>query len=417
MRAPLAILICIAAPLFAQPEPPKKTPPEPAPPEAVLLDLRSAYSKPTAEEVTVKFRSAAATGTAERSDSFIVRIDPGEPGTHQPRSMLLDLGALRIHFAAGKLTAINSSAPDKVFTRTYTEPLTPARLAELLPPLPVPQLALASNADLNLRSPIALLTDITWDKGIWDDLARPPIVSMKGSGITGTAEIQVGVQSRRLTKFIATIRRAGLEGTYELSFHPIDPGDPAKWVIPLEGRQPVPQLVDLKPPNRPLAIIELGQPVPNISLSRFDLTGWQLHEALEAAKPNPLALILFRADKQQSHMVEARIGLAALRSLHAKSAAAVTIDLPDFSRDRWKDLRQAWNPQPDPDPIGADELMWSSGATQSLDRFTPSAAAILIIRPDKTLLAVINLEGRADKPDEITAELRRALTSLPAPPP
>ena len=115
----------------------------------------------------------------------------------------------------------------------------------------------------------------------------------------------------------------------------------------------------------------------------------------------------------QYQLLTARAGLAALRTLHAKSAAAVAIELSDFTRDRWKDLRQAWNPQPDPDPIGADELMWSSGAAQSLDRFTTAGAAIVIVRADKALIAVINLEGRAEKVDEIATEVRRAVSPLP----
>lgn len=422
------VLVAVAS-ASAQPGPSKKTAPDPVPPEAVILDLRSAYSKPIAEEVSVRFRPPAGTGSTERTDSFIVRIDPGDPGApNRPKAVLLELGALRVYLAAGKLTAINTSVADKLYTHAYAEPLTVARLAELLPPLPIPQLAFAADADLQLRAPLPQLTDIAWEKGIWDDLAHPPMVTMKGSGASGNVELQVGVQSRRLLKLTATIRRAGSEGTFDLTCRAIDPGDSSKWVIPSEGRQAVPSLIDLKPSAKPLAALELGQPVPNITFSRFDMTGWQLHETLDAAKPG--LLILFRGgpDHQKADAVlrDARAGLTVLRAMHApdgsqpRSAAAIAIELGDFTQDRWKEARLAWSSPPDPavasppTAVGADDLMWSSSAAQSIDRFsTTAAAAIVVIRPDRTLAAVISLDGRSEKQDEVAAELRRALFGQP----
>jgi hypothetical protein len=114
--------------------------------------------------------------------------------------------------------------------------------------------------------------------------------------------------------------------------------------------------------------------------------------------------------------------MAALRQVHAESitpatappprfvsASAVILDLGQFSRDRWQLLRQAWEASRGGSPaISADDLMWSPGALESIDRFSPGADSILvIIRPDKTLAATIRLEGRTTS--DIAADLRKGL--------
>src|ERR1043165_9849558 len=90
------VYLAVATVAIAQPEPPKKQPPQPIPPELVLADLRSAYSHVAADEVAVRFRPPAGSGATERTDMFIIRIDPGEPAARiRPRGVLLELGARR----------------------------------------------------------------------------------------------------------------------------------------------------------------------------------------------------------------------------------------------------------------------------------------------------------------------------------
>src|SRR5262249_6652239 len=160
-----------------------------------------------------------------------------------------------------------------------------------------------------------------------------------------------------------------------------------------EGRQRVNSLSELRLTARSFPAAEPGQPVPNISLSKFDMSAWLLNGVMDAAEPHqPLALLLFRlpagAEAAEASQKDAKAGLAALHQLQHPapnepaapqfiSAAAVVMELGDFTHDRWEQARRQWGGFES--AIGADDLMWSSAASQSIDRFNSTASGLIAV--------------------------------------
>lgn len=251
--APLSLAFLIAQAAAQDRAKPDAEPPLPIPAEVFLSDLHEAYSAPFAEELTIRIR----TPSGERSDTLIVRIDPGprppETGPH-PRSVKLELGQLRIHIADGKLTAINTSAPDKFYQRSYHGPITPARIAELLPPLLLPHLAITNSDDPRLASPLELLRGTTWSDAHVDEGTRPLTTTIQGTSPGGSISLTALVSTVRLTKATATVKRPDTEMQVEFTFRPADPGEPAGWVIQTEGKQQVSSLTDLRTTPKPLTM-------------------------------------------------------------------------------------------------------------------------------------------------------------------
>jgi len=233
---------------------------EPVPAELFLSDVREAYSKPFADEVVIRLRASS----GDRADTVTVRVDPGAPGGQErPHAVLLEMGPLRVYIAGGTLTAISTQAADKVYRRTFTGAITPAKLAELLPPLLLPQLAIVNPGDERLSSPLDVLRGMTWSEAMVDESARPMTVTMRGSGPSGSMTLTALVSTMRLSKVSATVKRSGTEMQVEMTVRSVDPGDPARWAISTEGRREVSSLTELRPTPRPLELpVEMSPPPP-----------------------------------------------------------------------------------------------------------------------------------------------------------
>lgn len=225
-------------------------PPAPAderlPVEVALEASMAAYStKPCADEMTVKFR---APGSEQRVDTFVIRLQPGDTPRSGPRRMFLDLGQLKVFADQGTLTAISTAAPGKFAQKEYTPPLTPAVLATFLPPVPLPQLALASGDLKQLRAPTPYTPGVVWSGAAPDPLARPETIVIEGSGDAGPVTLTTNAETGRLIKLTATIHGRGGDSLLELASRALpEPGDPASWAIKTEGRERVASVSELKP--------------------------------------------------------------------------------------------------------------------------------------------------------------------------
>jgi hypothetical protein len=236
----LCILLCALAV-----QPPQVPKPDPLPVDVALEAAMDAYSrKPCADEMTVKFRGP---GAEQRSDRFVIRLEPGETPRSGPRRMFLDLGQLKIFADHGTLTAINASAPGKYVQKEYKEPLTPATLAAFMPPVPLPQLALAENDLKHARSLTPYTPDVGWTSIEADTAAKPPTALIQGSGPSCSSALTLNADTGRLLKLTATIHGRAGDSTLEMTSHPVDPGEPASWAIKTDGRERVESVADLKP--------------------------------------------------------------------------------------------------------------------------------------------------------------------------
>jgi hypothetical protein len=430
----LSIVMCavcgvLCAPALAQPpRPPSANQPEIIPPEVLIETMRAAYgNKPTAEEVTVRVKGPRG---ADRADDFIIRIDPGPPprGPGSPVSRArLEMGPLTIAVSGREVIATASAAPGKYFSAKLSGPLTADTLAQVIPPIPAPELALASADPDAFKRPLTYTGVVTWTRAAADPSARPPIATMIGTSASGTVAATAGAASGRLTSFKATVRTPEGEMTLDLSMKPIDPGDPATWLISTDGRERVATLAELRPaPGNPPPLAT-NATVPDLVFQHADFSNWNLYRAVAeepSLSPRPLALVLYRAaagDGALKAVADARAGWAAIQAvksgalgqaapLDVAAAAALVMELGQFSRERWEKEQQQWGAAPPSSP----ELLWANSAAQSIDRFDPKAAAVLVvIGPDHRLIRMIPLDGRAAETPAIAAELRAAMSTGP----
>jgi len=401
--------------------------------EIMIEDLYAAYARPTAEEMTIKLRGPQG---PERAETVAVRIDPGDGRGKRPRRVSLDLGPLRVYASQGRLTAISSLAPGRYFQCPYQGELTPATLASILPPIPLPQLELASQERMTFPNPTPYTTNVVWSGASAQSTTRPPTMTLTGSGPSGPVTLVANLTTARLLRLSATIHGPAGDTTLELSCRVQEPGDPESWPIAIEGREPVASLSELRlAPPKPKGPVQPGQAVPDMSFSRTDLSAWTLHAAFDVGPlpnaPAPvLALVLFRGypapERAAASMEDARTGIDALRSIRRETpgpelvgfsaGAAIVIELGEFSRAKWDAAARAWaSKAPGPDPLfTADELMWASSGAQSIDRFLPDAGAVVVvIGPDKVLRGVVALDGRARDRSGLDAEIRAILKSGP----
>lgn len=416
----IASVYLIARPAIAQPSPLQRaeTKSDPVPIEIALHDLHDAYSATTADAVQVRFR---APGGAERSDGLIVRVRATPNGVESAR---VEFGPLRLFASGGHITLINTNAPSKYLQREYAAPLTAASLSGVTPPIPLPELALANQND-PFTDPSPYTTGVTWTSAAIETSLRGRFLTLSGAGKNSRITIAANPDNGRLVHLTATITSRDGESTLDLQVHPIDPGDASAWAISTDGRERVASLTDLHPAAPPTTgQVQPGQPVPDLILSGPDHSRWSLHTALESAakdaapKPAPsLVLILFREpanpDQAADAVKSAQAASAALDALKDTApfttAAAVVIELGDFSPEKWVQAQSAWSPA---STTSKRLLLWASSAAQTIDRFIPGAQAIaIIITPDRTLRAAIRLDGRPSDAAPLSEELRAGLTS------
>lgn len=241
-RALAALVLALGPGASAQPP----RPIEPVPPEVVLETIRAAYTKrPIADEVVVHVKGARG---VERTESLVVRIDPGATPGSAPERVLIELGVLKVCITGRDLVAVSTQSPDRYFQARLDGPPTAKTLASVLPPIPVPQLALAG-ADAELRSDLTpYTTGVAWSAAAIDSAARPAMAGLSGSSRAGPVSLTVVAASGRLSKLSATIGGRDGETALDLTIRPVDAGDPASWLPGIEGRRRVGTLAELRAP-------------------------------------------------------------------------------------------------------------------------------------------------------------------------
>jgi hypothetical protein len=401
----------------AQPQRPTEN--EPVPVALALQDLTDAYSAgPTADEISARVTYRGLDRTEGLSQAYTVRIDP-DPETRSLRRVLLELAPLRAYFGDGRMVVVSTSAPDKYYEAAFHPPLTNATVQQLLPPVPAPQLVIASGlraqdaADLTPYTPA-----VSFSSAIASTRVRPPVMLISGTSNTGPVTLMVDVQSGRLSRFTADI--GGPQPTsIELSCRAAEPGDPAQWSPDISGRQRVADLSELRP-SPPLPL-KAGDRAPDLSFSHPEQRVWSLLETMGANPDRPVALVLWRwsreAQRADAAMKAAQGASRVISRLggefprHAGPGfAAVTLELADYTGVLLAELGRRWKSG----AADAPELYWSPSAARSIDRFAPEADAVLVvIAPDRRILSIIPLDGRRE--EDLLLQVRSLLTPLDGP--
>ena len=375
--------------------------------------VRDAYRTTIAERITVEVAGASSETGAAGVEWSVVWAE-GKPVAR------IDLGRLQIEISEGVLWAVHRHNPTLAFRAVLDESDPVSTIAEVMPPLPVPQLGWAIAPPGRAPDCAALLPGLP---------ALPAGAMVGDDPKTYRAVMANGWVAR-------ASRREDVSGGLSSLIFETPEGAPAVTVtsvllpapltrLVLEGREPVSSLTDLKAAP---ADIPIGSTLPTPGLMTRDFEPWSLGETLSAARDAGLApifgvLVLFDASKVDSIEVAAAANRAtsdAVRSLRRRAkfgeldsavmivrpVAVLPVDLflekPISSAlERW---RRAAGETSDP--------VWSSAGPSFVSRLIPGAAAAVVVVDDaQTVLQSIPLDGRQLEEGAIRDEVEAALAA------
>ncbi|MBL0927105.1 MAG: hypothetical protein IBJ11_05560 [Phycisphaerales bacterium] len=305
-----AVGLALAASPPAAP-PPQAEGPVPLDPAVLWVDLAKAYrSQAIAEQVTVSVGAipkpdgrpggggSGGAGAAERRDSFVLRIVPGQGG---PTAEVV-LGDIVVWMDRSAIRAVHRMNASSYFeVATDGRPVT-AVLGEVLPPLPAPQLSLAfDEAPLRGRwpNPTPYSLNVAWLKGQVFD--RPPATSATAEGVGDAVGVTLEAHPdppvfRRLTVDFAGEDRRVVVAAARMP-PPVD-----RIGVDVAGRRRVAGIRELGPMPGDLGV---GTVMPALVLR--PAAELLTPDAPPAAEPDagPMAWVLVRTPERAREAVEA----------------------------------------------------------------------------------------------------------------
>lgn len=381
-------------------------------PDAMLKALSETYrAGPLAERVSIEVEAPEGVARSE----LIVRVAAGA-GT-EPGRLRLELGPLIVFAQSDGVTgfaeAIHEGDPSAFVRWNFEGPLSITSVAGLLPPTPVPQAELAFDADGRvLRN---LLPGVRWHGASDRSVSGHESIVFGRTPDGGSATLRIDNQSGRISRLEASWPSPGGAVILRLTTEHIEPGRPAAWRTPTEGRRRLSSIAGLRP--RP-SDLRPGDTFPDLSLQTESFQAWTLRSELgEGAAARPLVLICFRAPPagdadEQARLDEVRTAIAAFKFAEpdlgspARTRVLGVFDLSGFSAERLRSTASHIRGQDD-----HRELLWAVSSRLTIDRFAPgSDACIAVIAPGGELLAVIELAGRAGREAELAQEIARAVS-------
>lgn len=385
-------------------------------PGDVMNRVRRAYrTGPVAERVSVRI---AHPSSVDRRATVIVRVDAGEG--KRPERIMLELGRLHAHISEGELTVVDARDIRRAFGRVADGLSALEVLRAELPPLPIPQLGWAFGADetdSHDTMVIAGAPAITWVSIGDSDQRDRGAVTLIGSSSAGEARLVVDRSTFRARRL--SIPLAG-KGRMELVVTRVEARDAASWSIPVNGRVFVASLEELVSDAGERAKSKQSERMPALELVGDDLGALSFTELFKFENQTlPLAaMILYRAKgngepDNPGTAADVRAACAVLQGVRVtfgRDAAAS----PKFT---------AWavglfglttiNPEglaaAAKDWEACARTAWCGSEWEVLAGMFEGNAVLLVVRPDRTLVGVIPLEGRAEEEDSILSDLTAML--------
>lgn len=389
--------------------------PQPIPVELALAMTRDAYrAGAVADRVAVTFTDAQG---RRATDRLVVRIDVTAPSP----IVALDLDRLHVSITRGKLIATHDAEATTCWTADVPDPVTPEAIQATLPPLPIPQLALALSSDGSLTTPYT--PAITWRLAEIDNAARPPSLTLTGRAGDAPVTLKLDPTTGHIRTFEVHFAPDKDAAALLVQCSAFDPGRSADWVIDVGARRPVGKLAELTTPPRDL--LE-GDVAPDLKAFSLDLEPWTIHEAVgEAEQAHPIAIIAFRgatedlrADQIRRDVIGAQESLA--RELEQSAHPSLTVhavtvvDLSETDLDAIRALATRWV-NTIPTEQFDSTLRWTSDSAHAIDAFVPGTDAILlVIRADRQLAGFVPLDSASDDPPALDERIATLLARLPA---
>lgn len=225
-------------------------------PTTAWRDIASAYqSKPTAERIAI---TAQVGDRPARRAELVVRLDPRRAANSKPSdalasaSVLIDAGPLRIWAgptgeAHWGMNAIFDKSLATIYSAKLDGPVAAATLRDLLPPTPLPQLALlrmdASAAPDDLTP---YTGPVVWREAHLLDGPEDATYTITGTSADhhSTAETRVIADAKTGRLRSVRVTRPSINLTIELAISPLTVAadEPAKWTIDPANRRVVESL-------------------------------------------------------------------------------------------------------------------------------------------------------------------------------
>lgn len=441
--SPAHASLCVSAtdqPTSPQPAIPISVSHQTIPPTATeaLRRLTASYrSGPFAERVTLTLNDEPPAADLDRA--VLVRVFAGVSPTRQERAVRIDLPDLLLYAIAGRIVATRPSDPTGFVEWPIEGPPTLAALESILPPLALPQLALALGDDA-LTRPTPFGAVDSWELRAPTSPEPSTLVRLIGTGSSTITELVFDAITDRITEY--TIKPApGRPGTtVHARCDTIAPGPVKSWIVSVDGRRQVRTIDEL---HTPPSELKVGDVLPALSFQDRQQARWSLADSLAGAKETDLGLLLlFRPTPNGDGPItpDVAAGFNALQHAWRKSVlknaerqsgplnretpdskllfarGVAVFDLEAFTRDRLERLHGTWaasatSTTSDPKPAvrpppDVASLLWTPTGTSSLDRLAPDARAVLlVIGADRTIRALVRLDGRASDEAAINAEL------------
>lgn len=221
-----------------------------------------APAQPDSDRLALEdFLRAGGPDAEEQRGVLFFRVAPSPAGGATAPLLRLEMGDLRVFGESCRLVAARASIPGGVVMRSFEGPVTPEALALLMPPLSLPQLGLALEADPSRAAFMPGLSPPTWNSVSRIKEAGKPRLVLRGVATSPRGEHAITLSADESTHRIASLRVSPPQGepapspALEVFVTPIDPGDPSAWRIETAGKIAVATLDALRsaPPAEPPA--------------------------------------------------------------------------------------------------------------------------------------------------------------------
>lgn len=418
---------------------------------AALQDLQAFYSaNPVCERVGVQVKTPAEGGGTSKSfrASYALKYRCAV-GTGLATSLTLELGSYLLDATPTDVTLAHARNSTTYFRDAIEGAITSQTLAEVVPPVPLPQLDLAQAQRLNPTDGVCTefwpyASGITW-RALETDPRVPTRRTVRGEftggGGGGGGSVSLLLNGSRLK--LLTIERHQPRLTITLAFTPVTACEPEKRLIEVSSRTRVETLLELKPRG---GGSHVGDALPAVSISPAGGGEWSLQDLLDSPAeavivgvPNAEhAVLVFTRegpgvaaggatkvdfDRLGAHLRSTRASAFSVKSTGGALAAQELADLPA----RFGYARVlVFNQLPDPAPMleaikkagqswGMRNVLFSASAAESMELVAPGAAsAVIIVDSKKVVRAVISIE-ESTTTERLADQIAGALFELGAP--
>ncbi len=354
-----------------------------------------------------------------RSDmhSLVIRCVPGSAGL-----VRLELGDLTLVARQGSLIAVHNMDPTTFVKLQASEASTgpAAVIREVLPPLALPHLSLAFDPAQVDWCP--LVTGLAWESA-----ERVLIDGHDGVRLHGTTDIgsaTLDLAAARIRRFEADLDSEGTRLIIECE--PFEPGDPAEWVLDVEGRRALDRLESLRPLG---TRFKIGDTLPRASVLTVGtqeervlggeadaglLGRSRLHAVLLLRDDTPatqtraiVVSVLAGMTESRREFLRGRIDgrfakqlrLVDLFGVIQAETSGGILERINTQAEAWHDAIESALPAETIKP----ELAWQADGSRLIDRVSPGALAVLVMHDSTGTIRTI-LPMRPETPADIVRD-------------